>query len=105
VTRLSTATAILEKQGASLADRPLSIAAGETLSGGMRTLLTPVGERWRKMRKALRVHLNERVVKTEYKPVLDRLARAHMRDICREPGKHQEHARRFDTFFFILLNL
>lgn len=48
---------LMEKEGASLADRPISIAAGETLSGGMRTLLTPVGDRFRKQRKWV-VYLN-----------------------------------------------
>ncbi|KAJ7637096.1 cytochrome P450 [Roridomyces roridus] len=37
--RYNAAVEIMEKEGAALADRPPSIAAGETLSGGMRTLL------------------------------------------------------------------
>lgn len=41
----------MQKNGAELADRPLSIAAGEIMSGGKRTLLVGAGERLRKLRK------------------------------------------------------
>ncbi len=41
----------MEKEGASLVDRPRSIAAGDTLSGGMRVLLTPAGQRLKRLRK------------------------------------------------------
>jgi hypothetical protein len=41
----------MEREGAVLVDRPVSVSAGETLSGGMRVLLTPAGERFKKMRK------------------------------------------------------
>lgn len=49
--RLQAVSDIMEKEGAYLVDRPLSISAGETLSGGMRVLLTPAGNRIRKMRR------------------------------------------------------
>lgn len=49
--RVQAAIDIMEKEGASLVDRPQNIAAGETLSGGMRVLLTPAGERFKKMRR------------------------------------------------------
>jgi len=49
--RLQAAIDIMEREGASTVDRPRSISAGETLSGGMRTLLTPAGERFKKMRR------------------------------------------------------
>ena len=42
---------LMEKQASITADRPVSIMAGATMSGGMRLLLTPYGERWRLMRK------------------------------------------------------
>ena len=45
----------MEREGAALVDRPLSISAGETLSGGMRVLLTPAGERFKKMRRCVYV--------------------------------------------------
>lgn len=49
--RMQAAIDIMEKEGAALVDRPTSISAGETLSGGMRVLLTPAGERFKKMRR------------------------------------------------------
>lgn len=42
---------IMEKEGASLADRPRSIAAGETLSGGMRVVVAGAGDRLRRLRR------------------------------------------------------
>lgn len=45
------ASDIMEKQGAHIADRPRTIAAGETLSGGMRTLLLPYQDRLKRLRK------------------------------------------------------
>ena len=41
----------MQKRGADLADRPEFVAAGDFLSGGMRTLLVGVGERLRRLRR------------------------------------------------------
>jgi len=54
--RLQAAIDILEKEGVATVDRPRSIAAGETLSGGMRLVLTPAGERFKKMRRLVDAH-------------------------------------------------
>ncbi|KAK0478987.1 cytochrome P450, partial [Armillaria novae-zelandiae] len=75
---------IMEKEGAALADRPRSIAAGETLSGGMRVLLTPAGERFKKMRSV-----------ASYSPILMKTARQNMLDIVQDPERHQDHAKRY----------
>ncbi|KAG1797192.1 uncharacterized protein BJ212DRAFT_1217227, partial [Suillus subaureus] len=45
------AAEIMEKQGASLVDRPRFIAAGELLSGGMAIPFVPAGERFRRLRR------------------------------------------------------
>ena len=108
----------MEREGASLADRPVSIAAGETLSGGMRVLLTPAGERFKKMRKsvslypvvcqppltavvlrdrALHTHLQPKIVQT-YAPVLMENAKRHLFDVLGRPEIHQEHAKRSVPF-------
>ena len=42
---------LMEKQGVLLADRPRSIAAAETLSGGMRVVVEGAGDRLRKLRR------------------------------------------------------
>lgn len=49
--RYQAAMDIMEKQGASLADRPRSIAVGEILSGGMRILVEGAGDRLRRLRR------------------------------------------------------
>ncbi len=49
--RIQAAIDIMEKDGAHTMDRPRSIAAGETLGGGMRVLMTRPGERHKKMRR------------------------------------------------------
>jgi len=49
--RVQAAFDIMEKEAAATVNRPYSISAGDTLSGGMRVMLTPVGERFRKMRR------------------------------------------------------
>lgn len=51
--RMQAAIDIMERDGAWLVDRPRNIAAGETLSGGMRMLLTPAGDRFKKMRRCV----------------------------------------------------
>ncbi|KAJ8076753.1 hypothetical protein AAF712_000376 [Marasmius tenuissimus] len=92
--RLQAAVEIMEKQGADLADRPLSISAGQTLSGGMRVLLTPAGERFKKLRRALHAHLQPKSV-SGYQPVFMRTARQHILDIVENPNRHQDHAKRY----------
>ncbi|KNZ82117.1 O-methylsterigmatocystin oxidoreductase [Termitomyces sp. J132] len=94
--RYEAAVDIMEREGAALVDRPTSIAAGETLSGGMRVLLTPAGDRFKKMRKALHAHLSPTVVQT-YGPVLMSNARTHILDILDDPDIHQEHAKRYSA--------
>ena len=42
---------IMQKHGGELVDRPMSLAAGEIMSGGKRVLLIGAGERLRKLRK------------------------------------------------------
>lgn len=44
---------IMEKEGSSLVDRPRSISAGDTLSGGMRILLVGAGSQFRKLRRCV----------------------------------------------------
>lgn len=49
--RIQAAIDIMEKEGAHTIDRPRSIAAGETLGGGMRVVMTRSGERHKRMRR------------------------------------------------------
>lgn len=47
---------IMEKENGSLVDRPITISAGETLSGGMRLLLVRAGNQFRKLRRYVWLH-------------------------------------------------
>ncbi|KAJ6631172.1 cytochrome P450 [Mycena sp. CBHHK59/15] len=90
--RYDAAVEIMEKEGASLADRPPSIAAGETLSGGMRTLLLRNGERLRKLRKALHAQLRP-IIAAEYQPIQQRNAQFHILDLLSDSASHMSHAQ------------
>ncbi|KZP13150.1 cytochrome P450 [Athelia psychrophila] len=92
--RVKEAVDIMEKEGASLADRPKNIAAGEVLSGGMRTLLVPAGTRFRKLRKALHARLSQKE-SVNYEPIQMENARNLVEDILKNPAGHQEHAKRY----------
>ncbi|THV06992.1 cytochrome P450 [Dendrothele bispora CBS 962.96] len=100
--RYEPAVEIMEKEGASLNDRPLSIAAGEILSGGMRTLLVPSGPRLKKLRRALHAQLQEKAA-VEYEPVQLVNAKNVVLDILRDPDHHQDHAKRYAASVIISL--
>ena len=117
--RMQAAIDVMERDGAWLVDRPRNIAAGETLSGGMRMLLTPAGDRFKKMRRygfsltswarargavllranlyvhrAIHTHLQPKAI-TSYTPSLMKNARQHILDIIADPARHQDHAKRY----------
>ena len=41
----------MEREGVLLADRPRAVAAGEILSRGLRMVLAPAGEQFRRLRR------------------------------------------------------
>ncbi|KAJ6588699.1 cytochrome P450 [Mycena capillaripes] len=100
--RYDAAVEIMEKEGASVADRPTSIAAGETLSGGMRTLLIGNGESLRKLRKALHAQLRP-IVTTEYQPIQQINAQHHILDLLKDPANHMGHAQGYATSVILSL--
>ncbi|KAJ7660077.1 cytochrome P450 [Mycena rosella] len=86
------AVEIMEKEGASLADRPSSIAAGDTLSGGMRMLLMRNGERLKRLRKALHAQMRP-IIAAEYEPIQQMNAQHHILDLIDDPESHMVHAQ------------
>ncbi|KAI6146887.1 cytochrome P450 [Pisolithus tinctorius] len=62
VGRMDAVTEIMEKNGASTADRPHSIAARELLSKGLRMVLEHNNERHRRLRKAMSTHLQPKSI-------------------------------------------
>ncbi|OJA14906.1 hypothetical protein AZE42_10550 [Rhizopogon vesiculosus] len=81
----------MEKQGASVADRPRMIAAGEIFTGGLSILLAPVGDRLRRMRRALHTHLQPKAVE-EYQPLQMSHAKDTVLNILDDPYNFQNHA-------------
>ncbi|KAJ7587116.1 cytochrome P450 [Mycena floridula] len=94
IARYDAAVDIMEKEGVNMADRPRSIAAGEVLSGGLRTLLIGDGPRIKKLRKALHSHLQAKVA-GKYEPIQWSNAKNFIRDILNDPENHQDHAKRY----------
>ncbi|KAG1727108.1 cytochrome P450 [Suillus lakei] len=82
---------IMEKQGASLTDRPRMIAAGEMLSGGLAIGLTHAGNKLRQMRRVLHTHLQPRAAEA-YQPLQMSLAKNVVLDILEDPSNFQDHA-------------
>ncbi|KAE9387246.1 hypothetical protein BT96DRAFT_1005299 [Gymnopus androsaceus JB14] len=83
-----------------------TIIVGETLSGNLRILLIRSGKRFKKLRKALQLRLQPKIV-VSYHPVQTQTAGQHMLDIIDEhntkssetrsftSSRHQDHARRY----------
>ncbi|KAH9474283.1 Cytochrome P450 monooxygenase 64 [Psilocybe cubensis] len=92
--RLRAAADIMEKEGLATVDRPRSIAVGDTLSGGMRLVMTPVGEQFRKFRRAIHSHLRPQIL-PDYAVIIARNAKQHIIDIINDPSNHQGHAKRY----------
>ncbi|KAG1863418.1 cytochrome P450 [Suillus tomentosus] len=85
---------IMEKEGASLVDRPRSIAAGEMLSNGMSLTMAGAGERFRRLRKAIHPHLQPKAAE-EYQDMLRENAMDFILDVLNDPTNHEKHAQRF----------
>ncbi|KAI6105130.1 cytochrome P450 [Pisolithus croceorrhizus] len=85
---------IMEKEGGLLADRPRAVAAGEILSRGLRMILAPAGEQFRRLRRAAHTHLQAKAAET-YGPIQMQAARDVILDILDDPKNHQAHANRY----------
>ncbi|KAK7047264.1 hypothetical protein VNI00_006495 [Paramarasmius palmivorus] len=93
---------IMEKEGASLADRPRSIAVQETLCRNMRLLMMRAGERFKKTRRAIQSQLHPRTIQA-YQPLQVRNAINLIRDLVRDPDQHIGHAKRYAASLIITL--
>lgn len=84
----------MEKQGASLVDRPRFIAAGELLCGGMLIPFIPAGERFRRLRRAIHTHLQPKAAEA-YQPLQTSHAKNTVIDILHDPHNFQDHVRTY----------
>ncbi|KAG1727137.1 cytochrome P450 [Suillus lakei] len=85
---------IMERQSASLVDRPRLVAAGEILSGGLSIVFTHAGDRFRRMRRALHTHLQPKAAEA-YQPLQMSHARNTVLSILEDPCNFQNHARTY----------
>ncbi|KAG8220189.1 cytochrome P450 [Butyriboletus roseoflavus] len=85
---------IMEKEGGLLADRPRAVAAGEIMSRGLRMILAPAGEQFRRLRRAAHTHLQAKAAES-YGPIQMQAARDVILDILNDPKHHQAHANRY----------
>jgi hypothetical protein len=98
----------MEKQGGSVADRPRMIAGGEMFNGGLSIIFTPVGDRFRRMRRfvvrhnhslsysptrcrALHTHLQPKAAEA-YQPLQISHAKDMVLNILDDPCDFQNHA-------------
>lgn len=94
ITRYQAAVDIMEKQGASIADRPRSIAAGEVLSGGLRISMGSSPETHRLLRRVMHSQLQSKVAIT-YEGVQTQSAKNLALDLLDDPVNHQMHLKRY----------
>ncbi|KAG2119306.1 cytochrome P450 [Suillus clintonianus] len=85
---------LMEKEGGVLADRPRVVAAGEILSRGLYLVLAPVGDRFRRLRKAAHTHLQAKAADS-YAPVQMNAVRDVILDILDNPKGHQAAVKRY----------
>ncbi|KAG2121715.1 cytochrome P450 [Suillus cothurnatus] len=86
--RYKAAAEIMEKQGASLVDRPPFIAVGELLCGGMVLPFVPAGER------TIHTHLLPKAAEA-YQPLQISYAKNTVINILNDPHNFQDHARTY----------
>ncbi|KAH7918059.1 cytochrome P450 [Leucogyrophana mollusca] len=92
--RYKAAVEIMDKQGGLLVDRPRSVAAGELLSGGMRLVLTPSGDRFKRMRRAIHTHLQPKAAES-YESIQMDNAKTTILDLLADPNQFQDHVRKY----------
>ncbi|KAG1728980.1 cytochrome P450 [Suillus paluster] len=88
--RYKAAVDIMEGQGGVLADRPRMIAA-EIFGGGLGITLTPFGDKFRRMRRALHTHLQPKAA-AAYEPLQMSHAKKTVLDILDDPENFKNHA-------------
>ncbi|KAH7884092.1 cytochrome P450 [Phlebopus sp. FC_14] len=88
------ATQLMEKQGASFADRPHSVAGSEILGRGMRFMLLSTCDRLRRFRKAAYLHFQPKAT-VAFDADQTLYSRNVIVDLLNDPESHQLHIKRF----------
>ncbi|KAG1789067.1 cytochrome P450 [Suillus plorans] len=87
--RYKAAVGIMEKQGRALADRP-PMNSGQMITGGLAIGLARIGDRWRRMRKAVHTHLQPKAAEA-YQPLQMSFAKNTVLNILDDPSNFQGH--------------
>ena len=85
---------LLEKRGAKYSSRPRFIVGGELLSGGMRGLMAPYGNFWRRWRKLLHSGFMQKQSQT-YRPVQSLESTVLMHELLNSPAAYRKHLERY----------
>ncbi|KAG0707634.1 cytochrome P450 [Suillus ampliporus] len=96
IDRYKAAVEIMENQGGLLTDRPRKVAVGEIFNGGLRIVLTPFEDRFRRMRRALHTHLQPKAAEA-YQPLQMSHVKNTVLDILGDPSNFQNHVITFSV--------
>ncbi|OAV99179.1 hypothetical protein PTTG_01983 [Puccinia triticina 1-1 BBBD Race 1] len=94
VGRVEPALALLEGRSSVYCDRPQLEMAGNIMSGGLRTLCLPYGDRWKRYRRVLHSQLDNKAA-TSYQPIQERASRQLILDILERPKDFTEALTRY----------
>ncbi|KAI9618458.1 hypothetical protein H4Q26_012279 [Puccinia striiformis f. sp. tritici PST-130] len=94
VGRVEPALALLEGRSSIYCDRPQLEMAGNIMSGGLRTLCLPYGERWKRFRRVLHSQLDTKAA-ISYQPIQERASRQLILDIVERPKCFTEALTRY----------
>ncbi|KAG1903962.1 cytochrome P450 [Suillus fuscotomentosus] len=87
--RHKAAVEIMEKQGRVLADRP-PMNAGQMITGGLAIGFTGVGDKFRRMRRAIHTHLQPKAAEA-YQPMQMSFAKNTVLNVLDDPSDFQNH--------------
>ncbi|KAK7954217.1 cytochrome P450 [Apiospora saccharicola] len=93
---------LLERRGAIYSSRPRFVVGGELLSGGMRGLMAPYGDFWRRWRKLLHSGFMQRK-SASYRPIQRLESAVLVGDLLREPEGFRVHLERYAASVILLV--
>ncbi|KAK8040802.1 Cytochrome P450 monooxygenase COX2 [Apiospora phragmitis] len=93
---------LLERRGAVYSSRPRFVVGGELLSDGLRGLMAPYGDFWRRWRKLLHSGFMQRR-SASYRPIQRLESAVLARDILADPGGFRAHVERYAASVIMLV--
>ncbi|KAK8136064.1 hypothetical protein PG984_004004 [Apiospora sp. TS-2023a] len=93
---------LLERRGAIYSSRPRFVVGGELLSGGMRGLMAPYGDFWRRWRKLLHSGFMQRK-SASYRPIQRLESAVLVGDLLRQPEGFRAHLERYAASVIVLV--